>query len=195
VNPYAKVFRRLKDYPSMDEVRLHISKDAKLNQRVYNCPTTDQVAAIWVGGNNVNIPFERDIVIHAHSGRHRIKHYFGCYDPLQYPLLFPRGDGGWHKKNFKLASDGNSTQKEGTILIFLCLVLCILYINMTFYFVFIFAEAIARLQPINDVDVKESLSKSPKSPSLLPKNQEASQKKQVQRRKRVADKMKEDTDD
>ena len=34
------------------------------------------------------------------SGRsartHRIRHYYGCYDALQYPLLFPYGKNGWH---------------------------------------------------------------------------------------------------
>ncbi|XP_074298757.1 uncharacterized protein LOC141629686 [Silene latifolia] len=24
-------------------------------------------------------------------------HYYGCYDPLQYPLLFPCGECGWHQ--------------------------------------------------------------------------------------------------
>lgn len=24
-------------------------------------------------------------------------YYFGCYDPLQYPLLFPNGESGWHQ--------------------------------------------------------------------------------------------------
>ena len=28
---------------------------------------------------------------------HRVQYYFGCYDPLQYPLLFPYGDTGWHQ--------------------------------------------------------------------------------------------------
>ncbi|XP_057780225.1 uncharacterized protein LOC130998836 [Salvia miltiorrhiza] len=103
INPYAKFFRRLKDYPSMDNVQLHISKDVNLDQRVYNSPHADQVAAIWVEGNNENIPLERDIVVHAHSGdRHRIKHYYGCYDPLQYPLLFPMGETGWHQNIRKI---------------------------------------------------------------------------------------------
>ncbi|KAK4387586.1 hypothetical protein Sango_2365200 [Sesamum angolense] len=35
-NPYAKIFRRLKDYPSVKDIQLHISKDVKLDQRVYN---------------------------------------------------------------------------------------------------------------------------------------------------------------
>ncbi|XP_021716916.1 uncharacterized protein LOC110684794 [Chenopodium quinoa] len=28
---------------------------------------------------------------------HRIYHHYGCYDPLQYPLLFPRGESGWNQ--------------------------------------------------------------------------------------------------
>ena len=32
---------------------------------------------------------------HSNSS-HRIQHYFACYDSLQYPLLFPRGESGWH---------------------------------------------------------------------------------------------------
>jgi hypothetical protein len=27
-----------------------------------------------------------------------IKAYHGCYDPLSYPLFFPRGETGWDKK-------------------------------------------------------------------------------------------------
>ncbi|KAK4493062.1 hypothetical protein RD792_018108, partial [Penstemon davidsonii] len=67
VNPYARVFRQLRDYPSMDDVQVRIKKDVTLDQRVYNSPTADQVAAVWVEGNNANIPFDRDIVVHAHS--------------------------------------------------------------------------------------------------------------------------------
>ncbi len=34
----------------------------------------------------------------GHSGSsHRVQCYFGCYDPLQYPLIFPYGDTGWHQ--------------------------------------------------------------------------------------------------
>jgi len=25
-----------------------------------------------------------------------VNYYYGCYDPLQYPLLFPHGQNGWH---------------------------------------------------------------------------------------------------
>lgn len=105
VKPYANIFRALKDYPSMDDVQLHISKDVNLDQRVYNSPTANQVATIWIEGNGPYITVERDIIVHAQSGqRHRVKQYYGCYDPMQYPLLFPRGDAGWHQNITKIGT-------------------------------------------------------------------------------------------
>lgn len=98
-NPYTQIFRSLKDIGSFEDIQIHIASNVKVDQRVYNTPTADQVAAIWIEGNKENVPFERDIVVHAHSGnRHRIKHYFSFYDSLQYPLLFPRGEPGWHQE-------------------------------------------------------------------------------------------------
>ena len=42
---------------------------------------------------------ERNIIVHSDSGHsHRVRYYFGCYDPLQYPLLLPFGDIGWDKE-------------------------------------------------------------------------------------------------
>lgn len=94
INPYANIFRALKDYPSIDDVQLHISKDVNLDQRVYNSPTANQVATIWIEGNGPYITVERDIIVHAQSSqRHRVKQYYGCYDPMQYPLLFPSNYG------------------------------------------------------------------------------------------------------
>ena len=97
-NPYAQFLRQLKDYAPIEKYQICIIKDVKLDQRVYNSPTADQVAAIWIEGNNPRALLERDIIVHAHSGqRHNIKHYFSCYDPLQYPMLFPKGQLGWHQ--------------------------------------------------------------------------------------------------
>lgn len=97
-NPYAQFFQQLKDHSSFKDLQIRIASNSKLDQRVYNKPLVDQVAAIWIDGNNPNIPFDRDIIVHEHSGnKHRVKHYYGCYDPLQYPLLFPNGEAGWHQ--------------------------------------------------------------------------------------------------
>ncbi|GAA0183469.1 hypothetical protein LIER_30874 [Lithospermum erythrorhizon] len=38
-----------------------------------------------------------DIRVYTKSGRsHNIQYYYGCYDPLQYVLMFPSGEPGWH---------------------------------------------------------------------------------------------------
>ncbi|KAF7152941.1 hypothetical protein RHSIM_Rhsim01G0079700 [Rhododendron simsii] len=56
-NPYAMFLRRL-DQSSLDSYRIHIRTDVKLDQRVYNSPSADQVAAIWIEGNNANVTHE-----------------------------------------------------------------------------------------------------------------------------------------
>lgn len=109
--PICKVLDRIERHvTSFKNFKIYIVSNINLDQRVYNIPTADQVAAIWIEGNHGNIPFERDIIVHAHSGnRHRVKHYFSCYDPLQYPLLFPMGESGWHqdikKKDIEMILD------------------------------------------------------------------------------------------
>ncbi|XP_022872070.1 uncharacterized protein LOC111391153 [Olea europaea var. sylvestris] len=69
-----------------------------LDQRVFDTPLASQVAAIWVQDDeNTNIRV-RDITIYGHSSDlHRVHYYYGCYDTLQYSLLFPFGECGWHK--------------------------------------------------------------------------------------------------
>ncbi|XP_047268003.1 uncharacterized protein LOC124898400 [Capsicum annuum] len=90
VNPYAQFFRQLKDYSSFQNLEIRIASNAKLDQRVYNKPSVDQVVVIWIDRNNPNVPFDREIIVHEHLvNMHRVKHYYDCYDPLQYPLLFP----------------------------------------------------------------------------------------------------------
>ncbi|XP_074313095.1 uncharacterized protein LOC141648383 [Silene latifolia] len=75
--------------------RLQISED--IDQNV--------VAAIWVDDENSSQPPRHDVLIYANSGTsHRILHYYGCYDPLQYPLLFPFGETGWHKRIYGVSS-------------------------------------------------------------------------------------------
>uniref|UniRef100_A0A453CJW6 ATP-dependent DNA helicase n=1 Tax=Aegilops tauschii subsp. strangulata TaxID=200361 RepID=A0A453CJW6_AEGTS len=41
--------------------------------------------------------FERSIVLFGNDNkRYSTQPYYGCYDPLSYPLFFPRGEIGWH---------------------------------------------------------------------------------------------------
>nr|XP_027118421.1 uncharacterized protein LOC113735625 [Coffea arabica] len=56
-----------------------------------------QVAAIWSENDNVNGDKSREIEICTKTGDRKIvKQYYGCYDTLQYPLIFARGETGWH---------------------------------------------------------------------------------------------------
>ncbi|KAF5476383.1 hypothetical protein F2P56_008106, partial [Juglans regia] len=98
INPYSLFFRSLGDLPNLENQVIHIRSDAGLDQRVFNAPTSSQVAAIWVENEDADQLGGRDICVFSHSGgSHIVQYYFGCYDPLQYPLLFPFGDTGWHQ--------------------------------------------------------------------------------------------------
>lgn len=96
-NPYTKVFKFLKDVPNLTSAQFVINANPNLDQRVYNLPSASQVAAIYV--ENAESVGERTIPIQVYSAGNKgyaVKHYYGCYDPMQYPLLFPRGQVGWN---------------------------------------------------------------------------------------------------
>ncbi|KAL5575312.1 hypothetical protein UlMin_017011 [Ulmus minor] len=98
VNPYSTFFRLLKDIPDLKNHKIHLRSDPGLDQRVYNIPSASQVAAILLDDDPSTEHKTRDIIVHSHFGfKHKVQYYFGCYDPLQYPLLFPHGDTGWHQ--------------------------------------------------------------------------------------------------
>ncbi|KAK4380888.1 hypothetical protein Sango_3022100 [Sesamum angolense] len=97
VNPYSFFFRSLREIPELHDYKIILRADPGLDQRIYNVPTVDQVAAIWKDSDECEESQSRDIRVYPKSGRsQKIEYYYGCYDPLQYPLLFPRGEPGWH---------------------------------------------------------------------------------------------------
>ncbi|KAL0344192.1 UNVERIFIED_CONTAM: hypothetical protein Sangu_1306600 [Sesamum angustifolium] len=97
VNPYSFFFRSLREIPELHDYKIILRADPGLDQRIYNVPTVDQVAAIWKDSDECEESQSRDIRVYPKSGRSKkIEYYYGCYDPLQYPLLFPRGEPGWH---------------------------------------------------------------------------------------------------
>ncbi|XP_074271743.1 uncharacterized protein LOC141595678 [Silene latifolia] len=53
------------------------------------------------------------IVTAKNNQSHRIMHYYGCYDPLQYPLIFPYGECGWVQGLQKLNS--NAAQRGANV--------------------------------------------------------------------------------
>ena len=99
LNPYYAFFHSLKNILTLKDLCIHIRSDVALDQRVYNTPPNSQVVAIWVEDDSSRGYSSRDIIIYSHSGSsHRVQYYFGSYDPLQYPLLFPYGDTCWHQR-------------------------------------------------------------------------------------------------
>ncbi|XP_010229584.1 uncharacterized protein LOC100832196 [Brachypodium distachyon] len=97
-NPYSQTFRSLGDHAgSLAEYRIDLNTDKKLDQRTYNTPIASEVAAIWVEGTDLARRFERSITLYGDNDeRYGIQATHGCYDPLSYPLFFPKGQLGWH---------------------------------------------------------------------------------------------------
>ena len=64
--------------------------------RRYNEPTHNEVAAVFLGEDGAP-PAERDIVVYPRDRPPERISYMSCHvDPMCYPILFPRGDLGWH---------------------------------------------------------------------------------------------------
>ena len=64
-------------------------------------PASDQVAAVWMDGNDPERKFARSILVFGKSDRpYYVRAFHGCYDPLGYPLFYPSGEAGWEDKNF-----------------------------------------------------------------------------------------------
>ncbi|KAF9538616.1 hypothetical protein CPC08DRAFT_738836 [Agrocybe pediades] len=107
---YAPVYKHahqiLHDYEGRvedAEIRLRVAPG--LDKRRYNLPTADEVAVILPGSNSTA---PRDIILHNRAGPlHRISDLHPAYAPLQYPLLFPRGENGWHP-DLRLQENPNS---------------------------------------------------------------------------------------
>jgi hypothetical protein len=97
-NPYSEQFRSLGQAENLDDYMLILNLDQRLDQRTYNAPITSEVAAVWVEGKEGNT-FVKNVILSGNRDEiQSIKSYYGCYDPLSYPVFFPRGELGWHRK-------------------------------------------------------------------------------------------------
>ena len=72
------------------EVRLHFKRGT--DQRRYNEPAHDEVAAVFIGEDGAP-PVNRDIIIYPRDRPPQRIFYMSCnLDPMCYPLLLPRGE-------------------------------------------------------------------------------------------------------
>lgn len=102
-NPYVHTFKSVGQMENIETYRIELNTSISVDQRRYNAPAAEQVAAIWVDGTGSDRKFTRSIMIHPISGRTEyVRAYHGCYDPLAYPLFYPGGETGWEDKKIKL---------------------------------------------------------------------------------------------
>ena len=104
-HPYVELYRRacevmMEKNPEEQTtvaMRLHVERSQDL--RRYNLPTTvDEVAVIIPGDGSEECSDHHDIILRLrHGGLQRISHLNPAYSTLQYPILFPQGEDGWHK--------------------------------------------------------------------------------------------------
>lgn len=114
-NPYSQFFRGLGQIPNLNEYEIRLRATPEVHDRTALPPTASQVAVLWIEDESTEELKERDIIVQKHDGHsHRISYYYGCYDPLQYPLLFPSGEPGWHEgiKKIKDASTAKPSSSQ-----------------------------------------------------------------------------------
>ncbi|XP_060172619.1 uncharacterized protein LOC132603531 [Lycium barbarum] len=97
INPYFVFLKSLRHIPDLSNFYSALKCDSALDQRTYNLPNVSEVAAIWIDEKLDNPASTPHIRVYTHSNTNQLVHYYyGCYDALQYPLLFPYGENGWH---------------------------------------------------------------------------------------------------
>jgi hypothetical protein len=76
--------------------QVHLQYNAQTDGRRYNLPTADEVA-ILIPGDGSRATDRRDIILRERlGGLYRINEGHPAYYTLSYPLIFPRGEHGWH---------------------------------------------------------------------------------------------------
>ncbi|KAG6666809.1 hypothetical protein CIPAW_01G058000 [Carya illinoinensis] len=101
INLYSVFFRSLDDLSNLENQVIHIRSDVGLDQRVFNAPTSSQVAAILVENEDADQLRGRDICVFSHFGGSHI-----------YPLLFPLGDTGWHQGIQRILTNESLNRKR-----------------------------------------------------------------------------------
>nr|CDJ90351.1 Protein Y46B2A.2 [Haemonchus contortus] len=112
INAFARAYKMLNDVALEEEARAAregrtampvkmIFQSSNLDPRRYNEPTANEVAVVYVGEEG-DVPAEHNLAVHLRSGGLRnVRVYDAECDPLSYPILFPRGELGWHPNMLK----------------------------------------------------------------------------------------------
>jgi hypothetical protein len=67
-NPYSVQLRSLGAHrDNLEDYRIELNTDQKLDQRRYNLPISSEVAAIWVEGSDLANRFKRSITLYGNN--------------------------------------------------------------------------------------------------------------------------------
>ncbi|KAK9724002.1 hypothetical protein RND81_05G040500 [Saponaria officinalis] len=122
-----KMARERLDPASLQPVQIRLIGKRGKDGRQYNLPSTDELAALIVGGGEVGNS-SRDIIIHERSrGVRKISELRPSFMAMQYPLMFPYGEDGY-RPNIRHNDAETTTRKKKT------------YVTMREYYAFRFQE-------------------------------------------------------
>ena len=101
ISPYAAAYKhmyqveqeQMRYFGAIKTVKMIFKRGS--DQRRYNEPRHDEVAAIFVGDEGAP-PLKRDIIVYPKDAPCETISYMSANcDPMTYPMIFPRGDLGW----------------------------------------------------------------------------------------------------
>ncbi|XP_071723351.1 uncharacterized protein [Rutidosis leptorrhynchoides] len=99
VNPIVKTFRMAKDKMDNGEtetLRIRLKANRRTDGRQYNLPTASEIAGLIVGDFSADLS-SRDLIIQSHDNNlQHVSEIHPLLMALQYPLLFPHGEDGYH---------------------------------------------------------------------------------------------------
>lgn len=104
-NPYIEAMKtceeRLAENPQPHHhMRISMQDPTMKDPRVFNKPTSDEIAVVWEGDpeDPLSMPTAKDIAVEFRDGsRSYIPYWHSSYMPLRYPVMLPQGDQGWHQ--------------------------------------------------------------------------------------------------
>ncbi len=76
----------------------------KEGDRRYAAPTTDEVAVLMVSNGTEENTSKRNIIL-TQKGSNKLSYiteHHSSYDPLQYVIMFPRGEQGWQHHTYNI---------------------------------------------------------------------------------------------
>ena len=110
-NPYVHIYKQVREAPPEQNISLKLKATSDLNLRRYNKPTAADVAVLMVDSEETTN--RREVILRKRDGFLQvISEINPHYDPLQYPLLFPRGETGWHPELLQRLANKRITQKQ-----------------------------------------------------------------------------------